>query len=225
MARVGVALLTWCVYSAVFAPVFFGASFAAVFAAAMQGDIPIRWTGIAVIGLLALFGGLNEIRREGHELHVGSVVWSMLVVPVVGWLLLSPQGFNHPLNTLNFHIARMVVVGWGVSNVFNFWLQFRDVIRRRRRPVVAAKPVPMARVPRLLRRRRVSTEWVEEIEGHGIEAGEFPALRGAVRPPPRVSPDVIEHGGNAPQITYVRQPDGSFVEVPTPHAVPVDRRR
>jgi hypothetical protein len=211
---VGVALLMWCVYSAVFAPVFFNASFASVFAPAMNGDVPIRWTGIVVIGLLCLFGGMNEIRRHGHDVHLESVAWSVLVVAAVGYLLFSMA----PNNTLNFHLLRMVLVGWGVSNAFNLWLQF--ALRRRTAP--AERPVPVVRVPRLLRRRRVSTEWIEEIQGHGIEAGSFPPVH-AVHLPPGASPDMIAHNGAVPQITYVKHGD-TFIPVDVPEAVRGRRR-
>jgi hypothetical protein len=226
-ARWGVALLTWCVYSAIFAPVFFGTSFATVFAAAMQGDIPMRWAGAAVIGLLSLFGGLYEIRRHGHEMHLGSVVWSVLVVGFVGWLLFSHGGslalkaFDIQVSPLSGHVVRAVMWGWAVSNIFNLFLQLRDVFRRR--PIIDVPSWPVPRVPRMLLRRR----WVtieDEIEGHGIEALLTRMGHAAMRPPPRVSPADIEHDGALPQIAYVRQPDGSFIEVHLPDAVP-DRRR
>jgi hypothetical protein len=214
---VGVVLLVWCIYSALFAPVFFNASFASVFAAAMHGAIPIRWTGTAIIGLLALFGGLLRIRREGHELQPGSVLWSVLVVAVIGYWLLHVS----PLSTFEFHVLRMLLVGWGVSNAFNLWLQFHF----RRRSAPAERPVPVARVPRLVRRRRVSTEWVEEFQGHGFEGvGQFPwSNTPSVHLPPGVSPDMIAHNGAPPQITYVRHGD-TFIPVQMSGAVRERRR-
>jgi hypothetical protein len=233
-ARAGVALLTWCVYSAAFAPVFFGASFAAVFAAAMKGNVPVLWTGIALLGLGSLYGGIHEIRRHGHDMHLDSVAWSVLVVAGVTYrltimpdsLIGSPDALGSPVSALDFHLVRMFLAGWGVSNAFNLGLQFRNVFRRRRPVVAAARPGPRgpvavqrSRLPLLSRYVRV-TETLEEIEGEALPV--YPPVMGnsAALPAARASAEIIQHNGKL----YIEH-DGKLVPLREPDAVPVDRRR
>ena len=198
VARWGVALLTWCVYSALFAPVFFNASFAAAFFAAMHGDISIRWTGAAIIGLACLFGGLHRIRRSGHELQPGSVLWSLLVVAAVTyfcWLLRNAPRLNAQ-DAQDFHLVRMLMIGWAVSNAFNLWLQFH------------------------FRRSVFITGWKD---GAASGIRHFPAMQHATRTPPRAAPDVIASRGAVPQVGYVTRAATS-VPVFMPDAAR-DRRR
>jgi hypothetical protein len=218
-ARLGAALLGVCIYAALWPQVFFGTSFEAVFAAAMHGDIPIRWTGIAVIGLLCLLFGLHEIREQGHGFVIGSFLWSILVIALLVWAVTVrwPSPAAAGVSVFGFHLWRAALIGWACGNAMNLIVQLRG-LRGRRADDPPAPPNPA----RLMRRTRVTTEVTEEIEDHGIEALPL-AHRAAMRLPPRVSADLIGRGA-LPQITYVRQPDGTFVPADDADAVPVRRR-
>lgn len=225
--RVGAALLTMSVYSAVFAPVFFDKPFATVAGHLVRGDIPLVdqpfiWAGCAVFGLLGVGIGLHRIRTEGHGLKPGSFLWSIGVIAFVAWVL----WLGFPQSDFGFHVMRMLLIAWAASNASNIVLQLvevwrrRPAVRRRRRHPSMQR---MQQASRLLHRRRVTTILVEEIlPDHVLAAG-----RSAEGHSGHIAPDLLEHLGDVPLIDLVPHDDGSFIprDLRKGEAVPVRRRR
>jgi hypothetical protein len=218
-----VALLTMSVYSAVYAPVFFGKPLSAVVGHVLRGDIPLGeqpfiWAGCAVLGLVSLVGGLHRVRTEGHGLKPGSFLWSAGVIAAVSWLLANYIGPGLTYTAWGDHVVRMLLIAWAAANASNIVLQLSEVWRRR--PVVDVfAPQPMRERGWLetLRRRR-SIEVIEDVEGLGLDADDLARLLNRLGAntlaPPHGSP-VIEQG-RAPQIVHVPDENGNLIPVAVP---------
>jgi hypothetical protein len=238
--RYGVFLLALCGYSAALAPVFFGKPFAAVVGAALDGavpfaDKPILWSSIALLGLVGVGVSLRRIYAEAHGFKAGSFVWSVLVVAACAWRLkylpncIGQAGwFGWTITASDFHLLRMFFVAWLASNAANIALNLFEVWRRRARAPRRYYPAsqPMQHASGLLRRRTVTTAWVEEIEGlpEHLLTG---ARSAAHHAPPHIAPDLLDHLGDVPLIDLVPQGDGSFIplDLRDGEPVPVRRRR
>ena len=202
---------------------------AAVTAAAMKGDVPVIWSGVAAFGVLSLLIGFYRVRHEGHGFKAGSFLWSVGAVAVCvyrlnHWNLSIGQigWFGETITAFNYHFLRMLMVAWGVSNASNIALNLREVFRRRR-PRLPRRPVfqPVQQTAGLLHRRKVTTAWVEEIEGQHV-FGQSAAHR-----PAHIAPDLLEQLGDVPLIDLVPTGEGEFIplDLPQREAVPVRRRR
>jgi hypothetical protein len=216
--RYGVALLATSLYSAAFSSVFFGKPVAEVVAAAQRGDVPVIWSGVAVVGVLSLLGGFIHLRRDGHGFKFGSFIWSCGVVAAVEWRLanfpasmIGTGCFGYVFDAFGYHFMRMMFIAWLASNASNIALNLFEVWRRwRSRPVYrpVAQPIPRS----VLHGRRVTEEWVGEFGAHGIEAA-LQAVRNALHAPPHVSSDLIGDSSAGPQIEYVQDENGDFIPV------------
>ena len=215
-ARIGAFVVTYAIYVA------WLYGLGPMLALVMQGNgLGILWAGVGGLGLGSLIGGIGSALTHEDPFRAGSFVWS---VGVIGLGLYALQ--HHWVLTdsaFNYHASVAFWLGWMASNAVNLWLQLRGRFRLSRRPVRGPTSIREPRAPRPSRYVRITETLDEFEEGHGIEALPL-TRRGAMRMPPRGAPDVVEHDGAAAQITYVRQPDGSFVEVLLPDALPVNRR-
>jgi hypothetical protein len=225
--RVGVGLLTMNVYSAAFAPVFFGKPLSAVVGHVLRGDIPLGeqpwiWAGCAAFGALMLSGGLLRVRTEGHGLTPGSFLWSAGEIAAVSWLLANYIGPGLTYTAFGDHVVRMLLIAWAASNASNIVLQLVEVWRRR--PVPEGVPLmPHSMRGRdwlqVLRRRRV-----EVIEETDIEADYLAQLLNHRANAPYAVPPRIGHGA-APQIVHVPDENGNLIPLlPHDERVPVNRR-
>jgi hypothetical protein len=219
--RIGVGLLTTCVYSAAYAPVFFGKPLAAVVGHVLHGDIPLVeqpfiWAGAAAYGALMLGGGVRRIRNEGHGLKPGSLLWSAGVIAAVSWLLAHYIGPGLTDSALVDHVVRMLLLAWAASNAANIVLQLGEVLgwrRFARRERAASQPV--AQPSGFLRGRRVTVATIEDIEG-GQEAENLARHLGAN---PADVLRALGHGGDVPLIDLVPDENGDLI----PQRLPADR--
>jgi hypothetical protein len=180
----------------------------------------IAWAVFGGLGIAGLVAGVGAALTHDDPFRPRSFLWSVGVIALGSYALL--HGWVLTDSAFDYHLTTALWLGWMASNLVNVLLNLRGFFLPRRPRFVdgVARPVPR-RAP-LLRRRRVSTEWIEEIEIRGIDAGDFP-LPGDVHLPSGVLPDLIAPGGPVPQIRYVKHGD-TFVPVPVPDAVPVQRR-
>jgi hypothetical protein len=163
----------------------------------------IGWMAIIGLGIACIFIGVASALSHEDAFRADSFCWSVFVVALCSYALLHdwvPKDGVH-----NDHIVYGWWLAWGASNAFNIWLQLRGILSRR-------QPLPVmqtAQQPELRHRRRMTTEWLEEVEGRGIDAGfVLPASRSATPLPGYAGPGVIEHAGAAPQqLVYVKQGD------------------
>jgi hypothetical protein len=132
-ARIGACLLTWCLYMALWSSVFFSESFGGVLAQARAFDVTIgmiAWAVLAGMGFYWLTLGMSAALSHEDEFRLGSFVWSVGVILLVGQRFLAvPAGGKD----LYFHIFRMLLAGWLASNAVNIWLQLRSTGRRSER--------------------------------------------------------------------------------------------
>jgi hypothetical protein len=224
-ARWGAALLTWCLYTAAWSQAFVGQSLAALIARAGRGDISVEmgaWAAVAALGRYWLLSGLREAQSHADEFRLGSFVWSVGVIALVGHVLMSRTGPVQPDGVRAFLFA------WVGGNIVNIWLQLRGVVGRRVPVEPVAAEAPLSLRQRTLRRFRLSSrsgdaEWDEATEWYGNDHHSAPPPQ-FFPAPPHIAP-VIEHDRAAPQIGYL-DGNGNFIPVQLPpgQKVPVNRR-
>jgi hypothetical protein len=211
--RLGAFLTTAAIYLA-----FQFGGIAAMIDLALAGNIiGIAWAVGAVLGVGNLFVGISEALSHDDGFEAGSVIFSGGVIGLAAW------GLEHHWylsgGPVWLHLSRAAWFGLIGSEVFNIWLNLRNIARRGREfGSYDTNPVPVEQ-PRRLRRRR-SIEWVEEIEGNGVEAHH---LITHDHPGSNTHFPEIDHEA-APQIVYVKDRNGDFIPVQLPDAVPVSRR-
>lgn len=186
-----------------------------MFAQIAHGDpAAVAVAVMAGAGVICAAAGLAAAFTHDDPFRVESFVWSVAVLTLGVYALRHHWVLTD--SACAYHASRACWFAWMASNAVNVWLQLRGSFGRRQPVVTMQRP----QVPRL-RRRRVTTEWLEELEGRGIEPCVL-AGNSAVQLPHRISPDVIEQGGALPELVYVKRGDAF---VPIPDAMPVDRRQ
>jgi hypothetical protein len=127
-ARLGVCLLTWCVYAAAWPQAFFGHNLAWVLARAKAGDISdgmVIWATFAAAGLLCLVVGLREALTHDDDFDGASFAWSVGVIALATFALLNHWYLN--ISPLTLHASRALWLGWMAGNVVNIGLQLRSL--------------------------------------------------------------------------------------------------
>jgi hypothetical protein len=201
----------------------------------MQGDaLGIFWALAGGLGIAGLVAGIGAALTHDDPVRGDSLVWSVGVVGLGIYALRHQWVLTD--TAFNYHLTRALWLGWMASNAVNVVLNLRGFFWRR--AAAAADDIVSRTIPNIfpragvVRRQRVTFE--EEIEerfingqlDHGEMFQHYKLLmeiKGR-RTRPSVSPDGTEDNGTAPQIVHVRQPDGTFVEVHLPDAVPVAGR-
>ena len=174
----------------------------------------VVWLLTGVVGLGFLFAGIASALSHDDAFRPESFLWSVGVIAFCTYALLHgcvPAGSVH-----DQHVARGFFYAWAASNAFNIWLQLRGVFGHRQ----SAAPVWQPQQSRLP--TGMTTEWLEEIEVHGVNAG-YALPAGLSAMPFPAAPPMVEQIGAMPQIAYVKQGD-ALIPVQLTDARPMQRR-
>jgi hypothetical protein len=205
--RSGAFTLTACIYGACAL-----GGLPAMLAALHAGNIiAIGWAVAVFFGAGWLMIAVGEALSHSDPFVPQSVLWSVGVIGLAGYAL--RHGWYFSGNALLFHLSRAAWHGWIASEVFNIWLNLRGIGRHRR---VTPVSDPMPETTTRLRRRR-SIELVEEIEGRGVEAGDFVRHLG-VDSHAGTFPAAAGQDQPAPQVVHVKDETGNFVPLQLPKA-------
>jgi hypothetical protein len=175
--------------------------------------VAIGWAALSFFGLCWLWLGISEALSHNDGLDERSAGWSFWLAGLCGWALW--HGWFLDGNAWAFHLSRAFWLSLMASELFNLWLNFRGIFRRRAPvPVVQPNPFLINHGPRVIR------GYVEVIEGQGVE-NLARHLGSNTRPLPRV----IGSDGQPVQIVYVQdEQTGEFIPLQVPNNDRVPRR-
>lgn len=179
------------------------------------------WTGA---GVLLLVQGIREALSHDDDVNGGSLLVSIGLIALSFWAITHHWfwlGDNWFYGGADWtaHASFVIWPGLIASETFNLWLNFRG--RRHDATAVAGRPsearprVPARAGIRLRRRRKVTVETVEEIEGRDWQAGHEQGWSDALVELARHNrADVfphVGHDGQPPHIVYVPDATGRLI--------------